>query len=136
MEAMTAAAHISDYASVLAKHPPRIIRTEAENEHYTAILYELDQRSESLTEAERDYAELLTLLIEDFESKHYELPKASPLEVLRFVMEQHNLRQRDLLDVFGSPSVTSEVLSGKRNLSKEHIRKLADRFSIPAELLF
>jgi HTH-type transcriptional regulator/antitoxin HigA len=50
-------------------------------------------------------------------------------------MEQHSLKQKDLLDIFGSPSVTSEVLSGKRELSKEHIRRLADRFSIPAEML-
>jgi len=131
---MTAAAQALDYASVVAKYPPRVIRTEAENEHFTCVLYELDQRSESLTEPERDFAELLTLLIEDFESKHYELPKASPVDVLRFVMDQHGLKQRDLLDVFGSPSVASEVLSGKRELSKEHIRKLASRFSLSADL--
>jgi HTH-type transcriptional regulator/antitoxin HigA len=51
-------------------------------------------------------------------------------------MEQHELRQKDLLDVFGSASVASEVLSGKRELSKEHIRRLADRFSVPVDLLF
>jgi HTH-type transcriptional regulator/antitoxin HigA len=88
-----------------------------------------------LTEAEREFADLLTLLIEDFEEKQYKLPKASPVEVLRFLMDQHSLKQRDLLDVFSSPSVTSEVLSGKRELSEDHIRKLADRFSVPADLL-
>lgn len=133
---MTAAAAIPDYAAVLAKYPPRAIRSEEENQHYTAILYELDQRSESLSAAERELAALLTLLIEDFESKHYELPQASPVEVLRFQMDQHNLRQRDLLDVFGSPSIVSEVLRGKRELSKEHIRRLAERFRIPVETLF
>src|SRR5580658_8032911 len=124
MEAMNAAAHISDYATVLRKYPPKVIRTEAENEYYTSVLEELDERFESLSAAEKEFADLLTLLIEDFESKHYELPKASPLDVLRFLMDQHNLKQKDLLDVFGNASVTSEVLSGKRELSKEHIRKL------------
>lgn len=124
-----------DYAAVLAKYPPKVIRTEAENEHFTSILYELDQRFDMLTEAERDFADLLTLLIEDFEEKHYTLPKASPAEVLRFLMDQHSLKQRDLLDIFGSPSVTSELLNGKRELSKDHIRKLADRFAVPADLL-
>ncbi len=133
---MTTATAIPDYAAVLAMYPPRIIRTEEEDEHYTSVLYELDQRSESLTLAERELADLLTLLIEDFESKHHELPKASPVEVLRFLMDQHSLRQRDLLDVFGSPSIVSEVLSGKRELSKDHIRKLAERFRIPVEMLF
>jgi HTH-type transcriptional regulator/antitoxin HigA len=50
-------------------------------------------------------------------------------------MEQHGLKQKDLLDIFSSASVTSEVLSGKRELSKEHIRRLCDRFSISADLL-
>ena len=132
---MSAVAHIPDYAAVVAKHPPKIIHTEAENEYYTSVLQELDARFDELNEAERDFADLLTLLIEDFESKHYQLPKASPLEVIRFLMDQHSLKQRDLLDIFGNASVTSEVLSGKRELSKEHIRKLAARFSIPADLL-
>jgi len=132
---MNALAVIPDYSALLAKHPPKIIRTEAENEHYTSILYELDQRIEHLSAAERELADLLTLLIEDFEAKHYELPKASPLEVVRFLMDQHSLKQKDLLDIFGNASITSEVLSGKRELSKEHIRRLTDRFSVPAELL-
>jgi HTH-type transcriptional regulator/antitoxin HigA len=118
-----------------AKSLPKIIRTEAENEHYTAILEDLDQRFDQLSPPEKDFADLLTLLIEDFEARIYELPIASPLEVLRFVMDQHSLKQKDLVDIFGTPSVTSEVLSGKRELSKEHIRRLSSRFSIPAEML-
>lgn len=132
---MNAAMHILDYAAVLTKYPPKVIHTEAENEYYTSVLYELDERFDSLTEAEKDFAELITLLIEDFEAKHYELPKATPVEALRFLMDQHNLKQKDLLDIFGSRSVISEVLSGSRELSKEHIRRLTNRFSIPAELL-
>jgi HTH-type transcriptional regulator/antitoxin HigA len=135
MEAMSATAHIPDYAAVMAKYAPKVIRTEAENDYYTSVLQELDARFDQLNDAEKDFADLLTLLIEDFESKHYQLPKASPLEVIRFLMDQHSLKQRDLLDIFGNASVTSEVLSGKRELSKEHIRKLAARFSIPADLL-
>jgi len=133
---MDASVHIVDQVALMAKHPPTVIRSEDENEHSTAILYDLDQRAESLTPAERELADLLTLLIEDFESKHYALPKASPVEAIRFLMEQHGLKQKDLLDIFSSASVTSEVLSGKRELSKEHIRRLCDRFSISADLLF
>jgi HTH-type transcriptional regulator/antitoxin HigA len=135
MEAMSAVAHIPEYAAVVAKYTPKVIRTEAENEYYTSVLQELDARFDQLNDAEKDFTDLLTLLIEDFEAKHYELPKASPSEVIRFLMEQHSLKQRDLLDIFGNASVTSEVLSGKRELSKEHIRKLAARFSIPVDLL-
>lgn len=114
----------------------RVIRTEAENEHFIGLLEDLDRRHASLTRAERELAELLTLLVEDFEERQYQLPKASPLEALRFLMDQQGLRQKDLLDVFSTPSIASEVLSGKRELSKEHIRRLSGRFSVPVELFF
>jgi HTH-type transcriptional regulator/antitoxin HigA len=116
--------------------PPRVIRTEKENEAYTEILYELDQRSERLTPAERELAKLLTLLIEDFEERRYQLPHSKPLDVLQFLMEQHGLRQKDLVSVFGTASIVSEVLSGKRELNKEHIKRLSDRFHVSPELFF
>ena len=54
------------YRALLRKVPPKVIRTEKENEAYTEILYDLDRRSKSLSQAEKDLADLLTLLIEDF----------------------------------------------------------------------
>jgi HTH-type transcriptional regulator/antitoxin HigA len=125
-----------EYGALLQKVPPKVIRTEKENEAYTEILYELDQRSKTLTPAEKELAELLTLLIEDFEEKRYRLPRAQPLDVLRFLMEQHGLKQKDLKDVFGTPSIVSEVLSGKRELNKDHIERLSERFHVSPELFF
>lgn len=120
----------------LPKSPLKVIRTEKENEKYTEILHGLDRRSKSLTRAEKDFADLLTLLIEDFEEKHYRLPRTGPLDVLRFLMDQHSLKQKDLADVFGTPSVASEVLSGKRELNKEDIKRLSERFHVSPELFF
>src|SRR5215471_7368587 len=117
-----------EYEALLRRIPPKVIRTEKENEAYTEILYELDKRSTKLTAAEKEFAELLTLLIEDFEEKRYRIPKAKPLDVLRFLMEQHELLQKDLADVFGTPSIVSEVLSGKRELNKDQIARLSQRF--------
>ena len=125
-----------EYGELLQKVPPKVIRTEKENEAYTEILYELEQRSKTLTAAEKELAELLTLLIEDFEEKRYRLPRAQPLEVVRFLMEQHGLKQRDLADVFGTPSIVSEVLNGKRELNKDHIERLSARFHVSPELFF
>ena len=126
----------TEYAVLLQKMAPKVMRTEQENEAYTEILYELDRRSKNLTAAEKELAELLTLLIENFEETRYRLPRAKPLEVLRFLMEQHQLKQKDLVKVFGTASVVSEVLSGKRELSKEHIRRLSRRFHVSPELFF
>src|SRR5712691_4436189 len=125
-----------EYTALLAKIPPKVIRTEKENEAYTEILYDLDRRSKTLTPAEKELAQLLTLLIEDFEEKRYRLPHAKPLEVLHILMDQHGLRQKDLVDVFGAPSIVSEVLTGKRELNKHHIQRLSRRFHVSPELFF
>lgn len=101
------------YGKLPAKALPRVIQSEEENDRCTEMLLTLEQKRE-LTREERDLADLLTLLIEDFEQKHYQLPKASPREAIAFLMDQHGLKQKDLTDVFGTPSIVSEVLSGKR----------------------
>jgi HTH-type transcriptional regulator/antitoxin HigA len=124
------------YTALLAKVPPRVIRSEEQNEEYIAALYDLEQRHDEWSEAEAELADLLTLLIEDFEEKNYQLPKASPLEVIAFLMEQHGLKQKDLADVFGTPSIVSEVMNGKRELNKEQIRRLSERFRVSPEIFF
>jgi len=136
MEDMSALAVSSAYAALLAKIPPRVIRTEEQNEGYIAALYELEKNRRKWTAAEAELADLLTLLIEDFEAKHYQLPKSTPLEMIEFLMDQHGLKQKDLADVFGTPSIVSEVMNGKRELNKEQIRRLSDRFAVSPELFF
>jgi HTH-type transcriptional regulator/antitoxin HigA len=133
---MSALAVSPAYTALLAKFPPRVIRTEEQNESYIAALYELEKRHKKWTEAERELADLLTLLIEDFEEKHYDLPRSSPLEVIEFLMDQHGLKQKDLVDVFGTPSIVSEVMNGKRELNKEQIRRLSERFEVSPEVFF
>jgi len=126
-----------EYTALLRKIPPKVIRTEEENEAYTQILYDLDRRSKALTSAEREFAELLTLLIEDFEEKNYSLPSsAKPAGVVRFLLDQHGLKQKDVVDIFGTPSIVSEVLSGKRDLTKDHIARLSRRFHVSPEAFF
>jgi HTH-type transcriptional regulator / antitoxin HigA len=127
---------MEEYSRLFTRIAPKVIHSEKDNDTYTQALYELDQRSGKLTRAEKELAELLTLLIEDFESKRYELPRAKPLEVVRFLMDQHNLKQKDLVDVFGTRSIVSEVLSGKRKLNKEHIARLRERFHVSPDVFF
>jgi len=123
------------YAKLLAKITPKVIRSEAENEHYINALYALEQKR-SLTREEKELADLLTLLIEDFESKRYPLPRATPRQALSFLMEQHALKQKDLVGILGTRSVVSEVINGRRELTKEQIRRLSQRFQVSPELFF
>jgi HTH-type transcriptional regulator / antitoxin HigA len=133
---MSATAARSEYASLLTSALPAVIRSEAENERHIAMLQELDRKGNRLSAAERRMAELLTLLIEDFEEKHYNLKAASPLDVLNELMLANNLKQKDLVDVFGTPSIASEVLAGKRRLNTDHIRRLSRRFKVSPEVFF
>ena len=80
-------------------------------------------------------ANLLMVLVEAFEEENYQpIRKATPVDVLRHLMDVNHLKQKDLLKVFGSPSIVSEVLSGKRGLTVEHIKKLSRRFHVSAEV--
>lgn len=132
---MTALTVSPRYAALLAKIPPKVIRTEEENEEYIRILEEMERRGR-LNVDEREFAELLTVLIENFEDKQYQLPPSSPLEVIAELMDANGLRQKDLVDVFGTESIVSEVLNGKRELNKDHIKRLSERFNVSPELFF
>ena len=131
-----AAAAQPEYARLLAESLPTVIDSEGLNELYLEQVSELLRREDSLSLAETQLLKLLTLLIEDFEEKHYAVPSSGPLAAVRFLMDQHSLKQKDLTDIFGTPSITSEVLSGKRELNKEHIRRLSKRFKVSPELFF
>jgi HTH-type transcriptional regulator/antitoxin HigA len=133
---MSTTAVRSEYASLLASTLPTIIRSEAENERHIAMLEALDSKGGRMSAAERRMAELLTLLIEDFEEQHYALKAAGPIDILSQLMLANDLKQEDLLDVFGTPSIVSEVLHGKRRLTTEHIRKLSKRFHVSPEVFF
>jgi len=100
-----------------------------------STLLELEGRDD-LTATEENFAELLTLLIEVYEEKHYAIDDASPVEVLRELMSANNLRQKDLASLFGSESVVSEVLSGKREPSKRHIERLSQKFNASPAVFF
>jgi HTH-type transcriptional regulator / antitoxin HigA len=121
------------YQKLLAETAPAVIHTEQENEAAIERLEQLTAKRRA-TAAERKLAELLAVLIEDFEEKHYQLKAATPAEVLQTLMEAHGLRQKDLAAELGTPSIVSEVLSGKRGLTVAHIQRLARRFHVSPEV--
>jgi HTH-type transcriptional regulator/antitoxin HigA len=132
---MTAlAASIPAYADLLKRTTPRVIRSEQENEHFTSLLENITRKGRAATPAEQQLAELLTVLIEQFEEKHYALPKSKPQQILKTLMEANDLRQKDLVSVFGAESTVSAILSGKRKMTATHIKRLSKRFKVSPEL--
>ncbi|MGA8037750.1 MAG: hypothetical protein WA823_14990 [Candidatus Acidiferrales bacterium] len=113
---------------------PEPIKSDAQNEVYVSELMTLE-RKKKLSHEERQFAELLTLLIQDYENKSYEIPHASPRDVLRELMQVNDLKYEDLADVFGSKSVVSEVLNGKRPFTS-YVEKLSRRFKVSPALFF
>ena len=114
---------------------PKVITSEAQNERYISVLLELEKK-ERPSAKEREFAELLTVLIEAYEDEHYPIRATSPVEVLAHLMEANNLKQKDLAPLLGSESVVSEVLRGKRELNKHHIERLSKRFGVSPAVFF
>jgi HTH-type transcriptional regulator/antitoxin HigA len=123
----------SVYAELLARSLPRPIRTETEHARLAEALLALDDRDD-LSPEEEALAEVLTLLIEDYEEKNYPLPQVSPHESLNALMEERGLKHKDIWPVLGNKGAATEVLSGRRSISKAQARKLAEFFHVPIDL--
>lgn len=122
------------YGALLADTLPAVIKTEEENERMLALAEQLIDKGERRTPEEDQLFELVTRLIEDFEEEHYPIPDAPPHRVLRFLMEQNDLRQSDLLPIFGSRGYVSDVVNGKRAISKTHAKALGEKFHVSPEV--
>jgi HTH-type transcriptional regulator/antitoxin HigA len=96
---------------------PHLIHNDEELATYTEALFELTSKTDTTPE-EDEAIDLLTLLIERYEAEKYSVPPADPVTVLRYLMESHNLRQKDLSDVFAGEGNVSQVLSAKRDLNR------------------
>ena len=114
---------------------PAPITSEQQHEQYLAVLDKLASK-ENPTREEEKYAEVLMTLIEAYEEEHHAIPDASPIEVLRALMDANDLHQKDLVPIFGSESFASEVLRKKRALNKNHIEKLSKRFNVSPAVFF
>jgi HTH-type transcriptional regulator/antitoxin HigA len=123
------------YRRLLSKALPHVIHTDEENERYIAKLETLSNRG-NLSSEEKELADLLTVLIEKYEERYQIQPESTPAERVRHFMDAQDLKPADMLDIFGTKSIVSEVLSGKRELSKAHIRALSHRFNVSPEIFF
>jgi HTH-type transcriptional regulator / antitoxin HigA len=114
---------------------PTPITSERQHEEYLAVLDRLASKERPSSEEEK-YAEVLMTLIEAYEEEHHSIPNAPPVDVLRALMDGNGLRQKDLVPIFGSESIVSEVLNKKRELNKNHIEKLSKRFHVSPAVFF
>ncbi|MEA2687678.1 MAG: HTH-type transcriptional regulator / antitoxin HigA [Candidatus Eremiobacteraeota bacterium] len=130
---MTAKCDEAQYAKVLGEYKPRPIHGEKENQRAIDAVEHLDA-TENPSPEEEALAELLTTLIEKFEEERYALNAASPSEILQELLEANGLKQKDLAKLVGSKGIASEILNGKRRISRALARLFADRFHVPYRL--
>jgi len=128
-------AALADPVAMIRNGAPHLIHTDEQLGKYTQALFELTAKARP-TRYEQEAIELLTLLVDRYESERYPIPDASPGEVLRFLLEQNGLSQRDVASELGGEATVSLVLSGKRSLTREHIARLSRRFRVSPAVFF
>ena len=133
---MTIAILDQEYAKLLVAVQPKVIETEVENEFYLAEVTKLMRLGESISPAQTRLLRLLVSLIESFEEQHYQIKSATALEILTELVQDRGLKQKDLLPVFGSQGVASEVLNGKRGISKAQAKALGEFFKVSPSIFF
>ena len=125
----------AEYAALVRAFPPRPIRDEAQLNYTEGRIEEL-LSLEVRTVAQEEFLDLLANLVHEWESENVPIPLVGGVEVIRFLLEQRGLPDRALAPVFGSRSIVSEVLAGKRALQARHIQELADFFSVSPACFF
>ena len=132
---MTIATDSHTYIEMLTTFPPRPIKSSIECDEVQAVIDKLLDEQQ-LSEEQRDYLNLLGLLIEDYEAKVFPISDIYGVELLKVLIADRSLKQKDLVPIFKTESIVSAVLSGQRNLTVEHIENLASLFHLsPAVFL-
>jgi HTH-type transcriptional regulator / antitoxin HigA len=121
------------YGKLCATIVPKLIESDDEFDRLVEAMETIDFKANPTSE-EKTVSALLARLIQDYDDQHHALPEAPPSEMVVFLMNQRGLRPSNLLPIFGSRSVASDVLSGKREPSKAHVRKLAEFFHVSTDL--
>ena len=120
------------YGDLLAQHQPKAIENEAENEVAITLAESLEHRQR--TPEEDALLELLIILIEKFEETSYPLPSLKSDLILLHLMEARNMKQEELVGVIGSRGVVSEIVNGKRSISKAQAKVLGELFHVSPSL--
>ena len=111
----------------------RLIKTEKE---YNAALNRLNEVFDATPNSkEGQEAELLALIIEEYEEKYYKIEAPDPITAIRIRMEELHLKQKDLIGIIGSKGIVSEVLNRKRKLTVKMIRNLENALNLDASIL-
>jgi HTH-type transcriptional regulator / antitoxin HigA len=122
------------YSGLVALHMPRPIHDKVAYANAVEVVHAL--AGHKLNHDQDDYLALMAKLVEDYESENIPEPKrASGIESLKFLLEEHGLTADDLGEIIGvNRSIAYRILKGARNLTADHVKKLAARFAVSADV--
>jgi HTH-type transcriptional regulator/antitoxin HigA len=123
------------YIDLLISFPPRLIRSEEDLDAVQKVVYDLIDRG-NLSAEEEEYMNVLCTLVGQYEQVHHPIPDIYGVELIEALLEEFNLKQKDLVPIFKTESIVSAVLNGHRKLMTEHIEKLADFFHVSPAVFF
>jgi HTH-type transcriptional regulator / antitoxin HigA len=133
---MTLTFNREQYTELLIKYQPKIIETESEYRQALAVVeYFVFKKERSLEELA--LYDLAIILIKDYESKICPMDDwrtQSPMEMLQYLLETSGKKQSDLVGVIGSSGIVSEIVNGKRSISKTQAKKLGEIFKVSPSL--
>jgi HTH-type transcriptional regulator/antitoxin HigA len=112
-------------------HSVRTLLNEAEYEEALKAVRPYFDNEPVEGTVEAAHFDALTLLIEDYEAKHFPIPQASPVDVLKAVMAANHYTRADLIEVIGSKSRAADLLNGQREINLDQIRKISRAWKIP-----
>ncbi len=129
---MTLATSHNQYAELIQAFPPRPIHNTRDYNATVAVMNKFAIRDEdSLSADEQDYLHALATFVEQYDADHFpDVAKTSPLKRLQYVIEESGMSASDLGRLLGNRGLGSILLTGRRELSKAHIRTLADHFKL------
>lgn len=119
----------NSYIDLLRKFPPRPIKSEADLLATQEIIDALLDSNE-LSPEKQDYLNVLGILVHEYEEKYVAVPDLSGVELLRALIVELGLKQKDLVPIFKTESIASAILNGHRKFTVEHIEKLAELFNV------
>ena len=131
----TAESKSNSYIELLQNFPPRPIRSKAELFAVQEVIDALLDSGE-MTPEKLDYINVLGILVHEYEEKHVSIPDLSGVELLKVLIDEFGLRQKDLVPIFKTESIVSAILNGQRKFTVEHIEKLSDFFNVSPSVFF
>jgi len=122
------------YGKLLLRMTPKVIESSKDHERLLGEIEHLMDRGDRRTPEEDAILQLLTILVDAWESKHFPIARPSPADTLLYLMDQRGLRQIDLVPVLGSSGAVSDAVNARRAISRNQAKRLAAFFNVGVEL--